>query len=108
MNEEIEEEAGEVANRFLTLIEAGERTELKSFIDTLDADNVVFALFAVSDALLRQEAINRSLAKDNTTLNIANKTLFDERGKLLATVAELREIQSDQASMLSRLRMSAA
>lgn len=109
--DEIEAEAGERADRFLALVEAGARDELVQFTHTLTHDETVHSLLAIAAALLGQEAANvllaervKTLEKSNLTYDIANAQLFTDRRKLMARVDELQSIRSKQAERLGELR----
>lgn len=97
MTLEWEAEVGEQAGRVITLVEGECGEELQAYIASLSPEEVAFVLVAVAAALLRQESINEVIAA-------ANSNLFKDRNAQVAKVAELKEIQADQARMLERER----
>lgn len=109
--EQMEATTDEHSSRVLALMEDGRRNELAEYVNGLEVHELAWLVLAFGNALLNQETTNDALVvklgilrQQNETLDTANANLFAEKRQLLDKVTELREIQSDQADMLSRLR----
>ncbi len=103
--EEIEAAAGKNAAKLLDLIAAGERSNIVAWMNGRDRTELAWIVLALghgflqlereSDRVVLQHAI---LARQNETLEVANKQLFADRTDLLARVKELRVMVDQKAA----------
>ena len=109
--EEWEEEAGENAQRVITLVEACRKDELTEFVRTLDPGETILVMYALAAGLLRQEHANdqmlerhRMLAVGMTSLLVDRDNLSAERARLTDDLASVREDRENQAVVNGKYR----
>lgn len=109
--EEWEEEAGENAQRVITLVEACREDELTEFVRTLDPGETVLVMYALAAGLLRQEQANEKMLERHRMLAVGMSSLLEDRDKLSADrqaladdLASVREDRANQAKMIARYR----
>ena len=102
---ELEEHAGEHADRVLALIEESNREGVRRYVDRLDRTEMAWLVLALANTALQQESSNTSLEvrlgilkRRNETLEAANVNLFRERRALADSVSELRDLMDERAS----------
>ena len=109
--EEWEEEAGENAQRVITLVEACRKDELTEFVRTLDPGETILAMIALAAGLLGQERKNelleariRTLGVGMTSLLVDHDNLSAERARLTDDLASVREDRENQAVVNGKYR----
>ena len=109
--EEWEEEAGENAQRVITLVEACRKDELTEFVRTLDPGETILVMYALAAGLLRQEQANDQMLERHRMLAVGMEHLLVDRDNLSAArarleddLASVREDRERQALMIARYR----
>ncbi|MCW2287012.1 hypothetical protein EDF60_1663 [Leucobacter luti] len=114
--EEMEATADANTAKLLELIEAGQRSNLATWMDGRDRTELAWMVLALGNGLLQHEREadrlvlqNAILTRQNETLEVANKQLFAERTDLIGRVKELRVMvdQKTAASTAKREKRSA-